>query len=387
LWEIAGSIVVGIIVGFTARWLLKLSIRHKLVDKESFLVFSFALALLVTGSVALLHSDDLFAVFIAGNAFSWDGDEFMDKNDESHIHGVVDMVFNISFFVIFGAVIPWAAFAAFPQWWRLPLAASLLLVFRRLPGVFLLRRLIPALQTRKEAFFAGWFGPMGVGAIFFAIQARDLLGPKALMDNDPALGMYVDQIFPIVSFVVLSSIFIHGITVPLTNSSLKRRMKIKAARAGKQAANLCAIVAEAENIKDGGPGYDGHAPMEIVLRTSEIGPFGERIVSSRNISSANEAALVNHSNIPSHGHGSDIPHSIESAPTSQNSNRDSPDNVWPSSPTNSSAADEYVYVTDDEDEDGQIIPRRSSRVYPMESSVGTMINHSETTLIDVDDES
>lgn len=236
LWEICMSIVIGFICGFAARFLLKQSLRRKLIDKESFLVFTIALTLFVSGLVALMASDDLFAVFIAGNVFAWD-EKFLETTNDSHISEVIDMLFNITFFVFFGAVIPWRAFVDFSIW-RLLLASSLILLFRRLPVIMLMRPWIPTLQSRKEAFFAGWFGPMGVGAIFFAIQARDIFEsyPEANISND-----FIERIFPIVAFVVLSSILIHGITVPLTNSHLKRRLKCKSRRKDKMAARLRSI--------------------------------------------------------------------------------------------------------------------------------------------------
>jgi NhaP-type Na+/H+ or K+/H+ antiporter len=239
LWEIIMSIVVGTACGFAARFLLKASMARRLIDKESFLVFTIALTLFVSGLVALMASDDLFAIFIAGNVFAWDA-TFAEATADSHITEVIDMIFNITFFVFFGSLIPWRAFVAFGIW-KLILAAVLVLLFRRLPIVMLLRNFIPTLQSRKEAFFAGWFGPMGVGAIFFAIQARDIFHSHS---DTPIPKEFLDTIFPVVAFVVLSSILIHGITVPLTNSHLKRRMKLKVKRRNKLAARLRDIPVE-----------------------------------------------------------------------------------------------------------------------------------------------
>lgn len=235
VWEIFGSIVVGCLCGFTARWLLKASIARKLIDKESFLVFTIALTLFVSGLVALMASDDLFAIFVAGNVFAWD-EKFADAHDDSHISEVIDMIFNISFFVFFGSIIPWGAFVgAHFGLLRLMLCAVLVLLLRRLPAVMILRRWIGSLSSRKEAFFAGWFGPMGVGAIFFAVQARTIFqkNPGAAIEAG-----FLDDIFTVVCFIVLSSILIHGITVPLTNSHLKRRMKRKVKRRNKLARQL-----------------------------------------------------------------------------------------------------------------------------------------------------
>jgi NhaP-type Na+/H+ or K+/H+ antiporter len=72
LYEIALSVLVGAVVGSVARVLLKLSQENRWTDKESILGFSIALALTVSGSLALLGMDDILACYVAGLALSWD---------------------------------------------------------------------------------------------------------------------------------------------------------------------------------------------------------------------------------------------------------------------------------------------------------------------------
>ncbi|RKP07762.1 Cation/H+ exchanger [Thamnocephalis sphaerospora] len=71
-YQILLSILIGAAVGYAARKLLYYAESRELIDKESFLVFSFALAMFIMGFVFIIGSDDLFAVFIAGNAFTWE---------------------------------------------------------------------------------------------------------------------------------------------------------------------------------------------------------------------------------------------------------------------------------------------------------------------------
>jgi hypothetical protein len=95
--------------------------------------------------------------------------------------------------------------------WRLVVIAILILLFRRLPIVLLLKPVLPALKTYREAFFAGWFGPMGVGAVFLSILAKEEL-EKVHAEKNPAS---VELIAPIVLFIVLSSVLVHGTTIPM----------------------------------------------------------------------------------------------------------------------------------------------------------------------------
>lgn len=240
LYEIIFSVFLGAACGIGARALLRQSEKRNLIDKDSFLVFTIALTLLVTGMAALIRTDDLLAVFICGNAFAWDA-KFLLATHDSDINEVIDMLFNITYFVLFGSLIPWGDFNQFGLA-KLFLMSTLVLFLRRLPLVMMLRPWLPVLQSKKQAFFAGWFGPMGVGAIFFSLMARDYL--KAL--GNP----FADKCFPLVSWVVLSSIIIHGITVPITNFHMKKRAKLKNKRTQKIREQLAAIAGETVTEKD-----------------------------------------------------------------------------------------------------------------------------------------
>ncbi|KAK9718847.1 hypothetical protein K7432_005160 [Basidiobolus ranarum] len=210
-YQIALSIVIGFIAGFAARRLLHLCESKHLIDKESFLVFSIALAIFLMGTVTVIHSDDLLAVFVAGTTFTWDA-WFRKHTKEAHLQEVIDMMFNVSFFAYFGSIIPWSSFespALNLSVLRLIGITSLVLIFRRLPIVLLLSRFIPAVKNYREAIFAGWFGPVGVGSLFYCMVSLEEMkeaGPK---------GYITEIIFPVISFLVLSSVVVHGITIPL----------------------------------------------------------------------------------------------------------------------------------------------------------------------------
>ncbi|KAG1207568.1 hypothetical protein G6F69_007944 [Rhizopus microsporus] len=78
------SIVIGFVVGYIARKLLKYCEQKKLIDNESFLVYSVALSFFLMGVVGLIGSDDLLACFIAGNSFTWD-DWFRVETENAHL--------------------------------------------------------------------------------------------------------------------------------------------------------------------------------------------------------------------------------------------------------------------------------------------------------------
>ena len=162
------SVLYGATVGYIAKELLHWAEEKKFVDRESFLVFAITLALFITGTCGMIGSDDVLACFIAGNAFTLD-DWFRLETKDDSLQPTIDMLLNLSIFMWFGAVCPWASFAhndVIPIY-RLVLLGILILLFRRLPVVFALHWKIWQIEEKQQALFVGFFGPIGVSAVFY----------------------------------------------------------------------------------------------------------------------------------------------------------------------------------------------------------------------------
>ncbi|KAJ3226943.1 hypothetical protein HDU81_007002 [Chytriomyces hyalinus] len=134
LYQVALSVVIGIVIAYMAQLSLKMAVRHDLIDKESILSFTIALSLFLVGFVSLIGSNDFLAAFVAGNVLTW------------------------------------------------------------------------------------WFGPIGAGAVFYANLAVDHLGYPP------------EKIMPIVYFIVVASVVVHGGSVALFNLSLQRTQTIQYAQ-------------------------------------------------------------------------------------------------------------------------------------------------------------
>lgn len=218
------SIIFGIFLGFAANRLLRNSQFNDLIDKQSFLAFSLELSvkknttiaiviiifiqLLIMTVMNLMRCNEMLAIFVAGAVFAWD-DWFIDQTKESQLQPVVDSIFNSTFFVMFGVALPWAHFKKFGLW-KLFANTLLILLLRRLPVVWF----FGPLKEKRERLFAGWFGPIGVGAIFYAIcLANDL--------ND-----HEERFIPLTCFIVMSSVLAHGITVPLFHLTITRQLTL-----------------------------------------------------------------------------------------------------------------------------------------------------------------
>ena len=97
--------------------------------------------------------------------------------------------------------------------WRLTVLALLVLMLRRIPIVLCLYKFVPLIKNWREALFTGWFGPVGVGAIFYYAKAIEGMRDSNIITDDrkPIAG----TLTPIVYFIVLSSVIIHGLSIPV----------------------------------------------------------------------------------------------------------------------------------------------------------------------------
>lgn len=221
LYECVFGAVYGFLIGYIARHGIKYAEKHELIDRESFLVFYFVVALFCAGSGSILGVDDLLVGFAAGVGFSNDG-WFGEKTEASHVSNVIDLLLNLTYFVYFGTIIPWEQYNSGYlglNVWRLVVIAIFVIFFRRIPIMMALKPFIPDIKSWREALFAGHFGPIGVGAIFIAILARAELEhgePVPLSELPPEGSPHYNLIYlvwPIVTFLVISSILVHGSSI------------------------------------------------------------------------------------------------------------------------------------------------------------------------------
>lgn len=178
------SVAYGAAAGWAAKDLLHWAEKRDYIDKESFVVFAIALALFVLGTCGMIGSDDVLACFVAGNAFTWD-DWFRLQTENDSFHPTIDMLLNMTIFMWFGAVCPWNDFLnnnVISIYQLVPLGILVLLV-RRLPWVFAAHKYIHQISDTRKALFAGFFGPIGVSAVFYVYILAEFID-KYLVDGD-----------------------------------------------------------------------------------------------------------------------------------------------------------------------------------------------------------
>jgi NhaP-type Na+/H+ or K+/H+ antiporter len=194
-------------------------VYRKWIDSESLLLFPTVLGLFVIGVTGCAGLDDLLACFCAGAALNWNGkylDETLQRHDE--VNGCIDILLNFGGFMYIGAIIPWAEFNQ-PDitgitYGRLLALGLLVLLLRRIPAMMVMYKLMPnTVKTWQEALFMGYFGPIGIGAVFYVEHARHLF-PKVDAAETHEEEDLLRAMGPVVYFLVLFSIVVHGLSIP-----------------------------------------------------------------------------------------------------------------------------------------------------------------------------
>jgi hypothetical protein len=188
------------------------------IDTESLLLYPTALGLLVIGACGITGTDDLLACFFAGAALNWNG-TFLHKTLARHdeANSSIDVLLNFGGFMYIGAIMPWSDFNSditgiTPG--RLVVLGLMVLLFRRIPAIMLIYKAMPnTIRTWREALFMGYFGPIGIGAVFYVEHAFHLY-PKLDAVETTEEEDLLRAMRPVVYFLVLFSIIVHGLSIP-----------------------------------------------------------------------------------------------------------------------------------------------------------------------------
>ncbi|MFC7007960.1 cation:proton antiporter domain-containing protein [Halalkalicoccus salilacus] len=199
-WEVGGALLLGLAIGALVGWLERWTSERELLDHTSVLTVTITMTFAALGLVKLLGSDGILAVFVAGLAYN----RFADPRDEAEAQGfqeVINRLFTYPAFVLIGMVLPWSEWVALG--WRGVAVVLGVLLLRRLPMLLVLRRFIDPIDRPAATVFAGWFGPIGIAAVFYAALSVRHTGTRA--------GWVVGTL------IVVGSILAHGVTaVPAT---------------------------------------------------------------------------------------------------------------------------------------------------------------------------
>ncbi|KAH9878204.1 hypothetical protein J1614_003421 [Plenodomus biglobosus] len=219
LYIILLSVAIGIVIGYGSMSAIHFGLRRKWIDTESFLLWPAAIGLFTIGICGALGTDDLLACFVAGNTLNWNG-MYLEEADKRHdeVNGCFDVLLNFGGFMYIGTIFPWREFhmpdATGITIGRLFILGFLILIFRRIPAIYMTYRLMPrCVKDWKEALFMGYFGPIGIGAVFYVEHTRHLF-PKPGEATTEEEDNLTRAMIPVVYWLVLFSIVWHGLSIP-----------------------------------------------------------------------------------------------------------------------------------------------------------------------------
>jgi len=209
LWAVVGGSLLGIGLGYALGQLLNWVERRRHIDHYAIGGYAIALTFLALALPRVFGMNDILALFLAGVAFTIT----LTRKHRVQYGATLEMLdpfFMLPVFFLFGAILPWQHWLALG--WKAPLIVVGILLLRRLPFVLLLRPLLRRqLRSMTEAAFVGWFGPMGVSALFYVMLVMPLLHNQLVWD--------------VSSLIITSSVLMHGLTAVPFSRRLARVSK------------------------------------------------------------------------------------------------------------------------------------------------------------------
>ncbi|MGY5883511.1 cation:proton antiporter domain-containing protein [Modestobacter lacusdianchii] len=162
LYQVAVGAAIGAAAGFVAGRAVTFALRRSDVSEGASLIFTLVLAVAVLGLARVADTDGVLAVFVAGLAYNAGV-----ANDEVGPQNTIDEGVNryvvLPLFLLLGIELPWSAWADLG--WAAVVFPVAVLLLRRLPVLLALTR--PLGLRLRDGVFLGWFGPIGVSAVFY----------------------------------------------------------------------------------------------------------------------------------------------------------------------------------------------------------------------------
>ena len=215
LLQVVLGIVVGVGMGVGAGRVLRAAERHGDIEDAARLLFTLVLTFAVLGTVGVLGGNGLIGVLAAGLAHNGVV-AGRDRAAEADIDESMDQFLLLPTFALLGTMLPWEGWATLG--WPAAGFTVAVLVLRRLPWSVLLKR--PLGLTWREALWLGWFGPIGVAAIFYLAELR-------------TLGILDPVIWSAGTAVVVASTVVHGLSAPSGRRLLRSGAHATAERTGR----------------------------------------------------------------------------------------------------------------------------------------------------------
>jgi len=202
--EAAFGAVIGVALGVFGGWLHRVTPRG--ITARYAGIYAIGLGLVAFGLADVTFGNGLIAAFVLGITLGISEHEITEQFADFSEN--VSAIFQVLTFFVFGALIVATGYDASVPALLAFIVFALLLARPVAVEVALLRTGIP----RSHKAFIAWFGPKGAASMLFALLALDASVPHRTL------------VFDIVSFVILASIVVHGLTDTVGARWIARRI-------------------------------------------------------------------------------------------------------------------------------------------------------------------
>lgn len=200
LWKVLGAAVLATLAGWGFGKAYIACRDRGYIDDGSLLIIAIPIGLFMLGVLKLIGTDGILGVFITAAVFGQVVQQSAEEVQDT-VADALTRLLMIPLFLLLGVFLPVGEWAALSPVLLLGLIAAVFL--RRVAAVWLVSPIYRSLHTRQELAFMSWFGPIGVSALYYAMDASSRLGDERL--------------FVYVSFAIAVSVVLHGLsTVPLS---------------------------------------------------------------------------------------------------------------------------------------------------------------------------
>ncbi len=187
-------------IGHLAGLTMRKAHAAGIMNSKALLPYSLGLAFLLLSGLEVIKMNGIIGVFIGGLAY---GRRIAENEDlkEERVQESMERLFTIPVFFLFGLFIPWQEWLSLG--WTAVWVILLIILFRRIPALLLLMPFLPKFRRKvPDVLLMGWFGPIGVAALFYSVLSKNETG--------------LQEAWIIPALIVFASTVIHGITsIPL----------------------------------------------------------------------------------------------------------------------------------------------------------------------------
>lgn len=200
LWKVLGAAVLAALAGWLFGKAYIACRSRGYIDQGSLLIIAIPVGLFMLGLLKLIGTDGILGVFITAAVFGQVVQQSAEEVQDT-VADALTRLLMIPLFLLLGVFLPVGEWAHMSPVLLLGLAAAVFV--RRVVAVWLVSPVYRNLHTRQELAFMSWFGPIGVSALYYAMDAASRLDDE--------------RVFVYVSFAIAVSVVLHGLsTVPLS---------------------------------------------------------------------------------------------------------------------------------------------------------------------------